>query len=114
MLTLKQTGKVQKSLPVVLFGTDFWQSVVNWKALVEYGTISQDDVDSLFFTDSPEDVRKKKRRFFVSGCGAGFVSQTRRFSVRFAKCPEDEQNATEPVFFFFPLKPFFVFVFPES
>jgi predicted Rossmann-fold nucleotide-binding protein len=32
VLTLKQTGKVQKDLPVVLFGKTFWRSIINWQA----------------------------------------------------------------------------------
>lgn len=56
VLTLKQTGKVQKDLPVVLFGTEFWRTVVNWEALVRYGTVSQSDYDGLYFTDSVEDA----------------------------------------------------------
>eukprot|EP00903_Cladosiphon_okamuranus_P014367 g13338.t2 len=56
VLTLKQTGKVQKTLPVILFGKDYWQKVINWQALVEFGTIAQDDVDSLFFTDDPQEA----------------------------------------------------------
>lgn len=31
VLTLKQTGKVQKTLPVILFGKDYWQKVINWQ-----------------------------------------------------------------------------------
>eukprot|EP01041_Mallomonas_annulata_P007108 gene7108-14456_t len=56
VLTLKQTGKVQKDLPVVLFGSAFWHDIINWEALVRYGTVSQSDYDSLFFTDSVEDA----------------------------------------------------------
>lgn len=59
VLTLKQTGKVQKNLPVILFGKEYWQTVVNWQALVEFGTIAQEDVDALFFTDDPQDVSDK-------------------------------------------------------
>eukprot|EP00640_Fibrocapsa_japonica_P003628 CAMPEP_0113943800 /NCGR_PEP_ID=MMETSP1339-20121228/28027_1 /TAXON_ID=94617 /ORGANISM="Fibrocapsa japonica" /LENGTH=290 /DNA_ID=CAMNT_0000948763 /DNA_START=253 /DNA_END=1125 /DNA_ORIENTATION=- /assembly_acc=CAM_ASM_000762 len=55
-LTLMQTGKVQKNLPIVLFGTKFWKNVVNWEALAEYGTVSQRDVDQLFFTDDVDEA----------------------------------------------------------
>lgn len=50
-LTLIQTGKIAR-MPIVLFGEKYWKDVVNWQAMVEYGTISQSDVDQLFFTDS--------------------------------------------------------------
>ncbi|KAG5178863.1 hypothetical protein JKP88DRAFT_258437 [Tribonema minus] len=56
VLTLKQTGKIQQTLPVVLFGKTFWQTVVNWQALVDFGTIAQDDVNSLLFTDSEHEA----------------------------------------------------------
>jgi hypothetical protein len=31
VLTLKQTGKVQKDLPVVLIGEEYWKTIVNWQ-----------------------------------------------------------------------------------
>ena len=56
VLTLKQTGKVQKDLPVVLIGKEFWKTVINWEALFKFGTISKKDVDDLFFTDSADEA----------------------------------------------------------
>ncbi len=53
VLTLKQTGKVQRDLPVVLFGKEFWKTIVDWQSMADYGVISQEEVDSLFFTDCP-------------------------------------------------------------
>lgn len=55
MLTLKQTGKV-KRMPIVLFDTAYWRTVINWQAMVDYGTISQEDVDELLFTDNVEEA----------------------------------------------------------
>ena len=45
ILTLVQTRKIAKRLPVVLFGTGYWNDVINFEALVEYGTISKSDLD---------------------------------------------------------------------
>ncbi|CAM9412219.1 unnamed protein product [Chrysoparadoxa australica] len=56
VLTLKQTGKIQGSLPVVLFGKQYWESILNWQVMVDMGTIAQSDVDELFFTDDPEEA----------------------------------------------------------
>ena len=50
-LTLIQTRKLAKRLPVVLFGKSFWQEVLNLEALVRHGTISADDLDLFFETD---------------------------------------------------------------
>jgi uncharacterized protein (TIGR00730 family) len=57
LLTLIQTLKIKKRLPVVLFGTEYWSRVLNFDALVAYGTIDDDDA-ALFFhrTDSVDDA----------------------------------------------------------
>lgn len=52
VLTLKQTGKVQPDLPVVLFGKTYWKSIINWHAIAEFGVISEKDIDDLFFADT--------------------------------------------------------------
>ena len=45
VLTLIQTKKLTLKVPIVLYGKDFWNSVINFKKLVEYGTISRDDLN---------------------------------------------------------------------
>ena len=56
LLTLIQTKKIKKRLPIVLFGSEFWNSVVNWNYLVECGTISEDDLDLFYISDNVEDA----------------------------------------------------------
>ena len=56
LLTLIQTKKIKKRLPIVLFGSEFWNSVVNWNYLIECGTISEDDLDLFYISDNVEDV----------------------------------------------------------
>ena len=55
-LTLMQTGKMTKRLPIVLFGNEFWDSVIDINAMAKFGTISEDDVDRLYRTDSVDDA----------------------------------------------------------
>jgi uncharacterized protein (TIGR00730 family) len=43
VMTLVQTGRM-KRLPILLFGDDFWQRVIDWQALVEAGTIAPADL----------------------------------------------------------------------
>ena len=56
LLTLKQTGKIQNSFPVVLFGKAFWEGCINWQTLKEFGVCSPSDVDNLFFTDDVDEA----------------------------------------------------------
>jgi uncharacterized protein (TIGR00730 family) len=44
VLTLLQTGKTKKRLPIVLYGTDYWDHVVNLEHMVRYGTIDATDL----------------------------------------------------------------------
>ncbi len=56
ILTLAQTLKVKKKLPIVLFGSEFWRDVIDLNALVKYGTIAREDLDRLFRTDSVDEA----------------------------------------------------------
>lgn len=56
ILTLIQTGKIKKKLPIVLFGKDYWNQLINFETLVEYGTISRKDLDLFLLTSSVDDA----------------------------------------------------------
>jgi hypothetical protein len=56
LLTLVQTHKMRKRMPIVLFGAKFWNEVVNFDALVRYGTISPEDVSLFHRTDSMDEA----------------------------------------------------------
>ncbi len=57
LLTLVQTRKIAAGPPVVLFGSEFWNSVVKFDALVEWGTISPDDLKLFKIIDTVEEAR---------------------------------------------------------
>ena len=56
LLTLVQTRKMKKPMPMVLFGTDYWRQVVDFDALVRHGTIDARDVGLVHRTDSVDDA----------------------------------------------------------
>ena len=56
LITLIQTEKIKKKLPIVLYGSEFWNNVVNWDYLVECGTISQSDLDLFHISDDVDDA----------------------------------------------------------
>ncbi len=55
LLTLVQTGKV-KPMPILFFGKDYWDRVVNFEALVEEGVISERDLGLFKFVESAEEA----------------------------------------------------------
>ena len=55
-LTLVQTKKMKKPMPIVLFGSDYWNEVINFDALVRHGTISPEDVNLFYRTDSVDEA----------------------------------------------------------
>jgi uncharacterized protein (TIGR00730 family) len=54
-LTLIQTGRM-KPIPFLLFGSEFWNRIVDFKALAEAGTISDADLDLFRFVDTAEEA----------------------------------------------------------
>src|SRR5882762_5868375 len=56
LLTLVQTRKMRKPLPMVLFGTEYWRQVIDFDALVRHGTIDARDVELVHRTDSVDDA----------------------------------------------------------
>eukprot|EP00392_Amoebophrya_sp_AT5.2_P011293 g11368.t1 len=58
ILTLKQTGRIKRPIPIILFGKSYWESIINFQAMCDHGMISQDDVNSLFLTDDADEALK--------------------------------------------------------
>jgi uncharacterized protein (TIGR00730 family) len=56
LLTLLQTRKISRPLPIVLYGREFWEEVLNVDALVRWGTISPEDVDMFRIVSTPEEA----------------------------------------------------------
>jgi uncharacterized protein (TIGR00730 family) len=56
LLTLTQTRKLAKEMTIVVYGSQYWNEVVNLDTLVKKGTISPEDVKLLHFADTPEEA----------------------------------------------------------
>lgn len=54
-LTLIQTGRMAR-VPFLLFGKSFWEKIINWDALADAGTISEDDLKLFRFVDTAEEA----------------------------------------------------------
>lgn len=54
LLTLIQTGKFDRPVPLVIYGTEFWDKIIDFNALADWGTIDKSDLDYVHFSDSVE------------------------------------------------------------
>lgn len=52
LLTLVQTRKLRKPMPIIVFGAEYWRQVIDFDALVRHGTISVTDPGLMHYTDS--------------------------------------------------------------
>jgi uncharacterized protein (TIGR00730 family) len=58
LLTLAQTRKLERRIPVLLYGSVFWNEVLNFQALVRHGMIARKDLNLFQFVDDPDDALK--------------------------------------------------------
>ena len=54
-LTLIQTGRMEQ-VPFLLFGKEFWEKIINWDALADAGTISDEDLKLFRYVETAEDA----------------------------------------------------------
>jgi uncharacterized protein (TIGR00730 family) len=53
ILTLMQTRKLGRNIPVVLYGSSYWNEIINFDALVRHGMIDREDLSLFQFADDP-------------------------------------------------------------
>ena len=56
MLTLLQTGKLPKHNLILIYGRKYWDEVLNFRAMVRWGTINQEEYDLLQFADTVDEA----------------------------------------------------------
>ena len=56
VLTLIQTKKMGKQVPIVIYGTEYWNDVLDMNAMIKWGTISEKDLNLIYFTDDVDDA----------------------------------------------------------
>lgn len=83
MLTLIQTEKIRRKLPIVLFGKEYWSKILNFEPMAEYGTIDLEDIDLFHMTDSVDDafiwLQEQLRAWAVDNPGAGLTTKVEAF-----------------------------------
>ncbi|HUF24543.1 MAG TPA: LOG family protein, partial [Vicinamibacterales bacterium] len=65
ILTLAQTAKLSKALKVILYGTDYWDPVLNFAPLVEWGAIERQDLKLMERVNTPAAAFESLRAHLV-------------------------------------------------
>ncbi len=55
LLTLRQTG-MKKDIPIILFGRDYWNRVINFKYLCEMGLVEENHLSIFKYADSAKEA----------------------------------------------------------
>lgn len=56
ILTLAQTEKLAKKILVIIYGSEYWNKIINFQAFVDSGTVSPPDLDLFKIVDHPEEA----------------------------------------------------------
>ena len=56
ILTMLQTNKISRKIPIVLFGSEYWDGLINWERMIENKTISRSALNLFVTLDSVDDV----------------------------------------------------------
>jgi hypothetical protein len=56
-LCLRQTERMQQ-IPIILFGRDYWSSIINFQQLADEGVVQDDDLDLVNYAETPEEAWK--------------------------------------------------------
>jgi hypothetical protein len=70
MLTLAQTRKLDRNMLILLYGSTYWQEVINFDALVRHGVISAADLQLFSFVDGPPAALERLKSGIVLEPGA--------------------------------------------
>lgn len=70
LLTLVQTGKIEP-IPILLFGRDFWNKVVDFEALVEEGVIAPTDLNLITWVETAEEAWAAVEQFYAESEAPG-------------------------------------------
>lgn len=62
LLTIVQTEKTTKYMPIILYGSDYWNEVINFEALAKWGMIDPSDLKRFRFMDDVDETYRYLKR----------------------------------------------------
>ena len=66
ILTLVQTDKLSKKIDVILYGREYWDEVLDFKPMAEWGAIAEKDLELLHYADTPADAFEQLRAHLIA------------------------------------------------
>jgi uncharacterized protein (TIGR00730 family) len=66
ILTLVQTDKLSKQIGIILYGSEYWNQVLHFETMAEWGAISAKDINLIQRSDSPADAFELLRAHLVT------------------------------------------------
>ena len=94
ILTLSQTRKLARPIPVLLYGPSYWNELINFQALVRHGMISPRDLELFRFVDSPGEAF----RTLKEGLSGVMVPATPAFAKTVTSCISVVLESIAPLF----------------
>jgi uncharacterized protein (TIGR00730 family) len=90
ILTLAQTQKLESKILIVLYGSDYWNEILNFPALVKYGVISPSDLNLFRFADTTEAAM----RILKEDLTRYYLEPERAFAHPIEEAPEIARSRT--------------------
>lgn len=66
ILTLAQTDKLSKKIAVILYGRDYWDHVLSFQPMAEWGAIAEQDLELLQYADAPSEAFEQLRDHLIT------------------------------------------------
>src|SRR5436190_7622841 len=66
VLTLAQTQKLSKKIEVILYGREYWDAVLDFKPMAEWGAIAEADLSLLQYADTPKDAFEQLQNHLIA------------------------------------------------
>jgi uncharacterized protein (TIGR00730 family) len=70
ILTLMQTRKIARTIPVILYGSAYWNDIVDFEALVRHGMIEASDLRLFQWADDPAQAVELMQKGIATECVA--------------------------------------------
>ncbi len=90
VLTLQQTGKLDRKTRILLYGSSYWKEIVNFDALVRHGMIAPEDLDLFTFADDPAAAMSLLEGWLAPAPETGAPDLPR------SRAPEEPEKGDEP------------------